>query len=221
MRSHQLGTLHKRGRPRKFPPHHPQPLVVKISKEEEEEVVGDLVGQQGELGVVEIKTDPLQEGEVEGLVGGSLLGGPGPTYITVHTVDGASLGEGGVVELGEGGQLQHVVMETPDGMTDNVVLQVIRDLTGATTVYQQVSEAAPAPPPASAHSVIATSSSSPPVALPLSLQQQQPQIIMSAAPAVTVAHSGNHHHHHHGHQQPQQIIVTSPQKMTAVVTQPQ
>ena len=159
IRSHQLGTLHKRGRPRKFP----QSMMVKISKEEEEEVVGDLVGRVGgELGVVEIKADPMQEVSEE--MAGSMMG-PGPTYITVHTVEGGQLGEPTVVSEG---QLQHVVMEAPDGMTDNVVLQVIRDLTGATTVYQQVTEA---PGVTAAQSVVASS--------------QQPQIIVSAA------HSGN------------------------------
>lgn len=158
MRSHQLGTLHKRGRPRKFP----QSMVVKISKEEEEEVVGDLAGQVGgELGVVEIKADPLQEVSEE--MSGSMVG-PGPTYITVHTMDG-QLGEQAV--MGDG-QLQHVVMEAPDGMTDNVVLQVIRDLTGATTVYQQVTEVQGV---AAAQNAVAST--------------QQPQIIMSTA------HSGN------------------------------
>ncbi|XP_076465156.1 uncharacterized protein LOC143296968 [Babylonia areolata] len=170
MRSHSLGTLHKRGRPRKYP------LVsrsVLLKLKDGGEMGGqgaieaDLGEREGgptggsELGVVEIKTDPLQSDAVVQEDMGSL--GAGPTYITVHTIDG-QLGDPAATQgiIGEG-QLQHVVMETPDGMPDNMVLQVIRDLTGATTVYQHITEQSAAA--ASTETVLT----------------QPPQIIMSAA----------------------------------------
>ena len=55
------------------------------------------------------------------------------TYITVHSLE--ELREE-VPELAGDGQLQQVILQSTDNLTDSVVLQVIRDTTGATTIYQ-------------------------------------------------------------------------------------
>ncbi|KAK7116298.1 uncharacterized protein [Littorina saxatilis] len=178
MRSHQLGTLHKRGRPRKFPP----PLVLKINKEEDEEGGVEMVeGEGGELGVVEIKADPLQDVQEE--IASSMMG-HGPTYITVHTVDGQLTDPSATQGMVGEGQLQHVVMETGDGVTDNVVLQVIRDLTGATTVYQHVADAPPVSTSSSSVQSYAASAVGQQhiiVSAPHASSQHQQQILVSAA----------------------------------------
>ncbi|KAK7481357.1 hypothetical protein BaRGS_00027437 [Batillaria attramentaria] len=87
---------------------------------------------------MEIKSDPASAVQDASLMSG-------PTYITVHTADGEVMVDGevthsdGQAELTEG-QLQHVVMQA-EGMTEPMVIQVIRDLTGGATVYQQVETA--------------------------------------------------------------------------------
>ena len=49
-------------------------------------------------------------------------GANGETYTIVHTNDANATGVAQAVI--NDGQLQHVVMEAPDGVTDNIVLQV-------------------------------------------------------------------------------------------------
>jgi hypothetical protein len=63
-----------------------------------------------------------QQEEVEVGEVGEVVESPTPTYITVHTVN-PSITELTPAMLGDG-QLQHVVMETPDGLSENIVLQV-------------------------------------------------------------------------------------------------
>ncbi|KAL8625476.1 hypothetical protein ACOMHN_018621 [Nucella lapillus] len=184
MRSHTLGTLNKRGRPRKYPAvSRPVLFNLKDAATAVEEVFEELGEREeetagGELGVVEIKTDPIPQDAVQDL--GSL--GSGPTYITVHTIDGQLTDPTATQNIIGEGQLQHVVMETPDGMSDNMVLQVIRDLTGATTVYQHIS--AEQPLVASADSVV---------------QAHPPQIVLSAVPP---AQPGRDH--------PASVVVVEP-----------
>ena len=209
MRSHQLGTLHKRGRPRKYP--QGKPLVLSFPKQEGEtgegeEAVGELVerGEGGELGVVEIKADPLPPEGQEDLAGSMMEGGS--TYITVHTIDGQLTDQAATQAIMGDGQLQHVVMETPDGMTENMVLQVIRDLTGATTVYQHVAES----PVGSSTANMAAVTQQPQILMSSSqTESQPPQLIMSSShadsqpPQILMSSS------HADNQQPQIIMSSS------------
>lgn len=133
IRSHEFGTLHKRGRPKKNTLIHLR-LPSNDGGDGTEGIVDD-----GTIRVMEIKTDPTQD---QHDLGSSTV--MSPTYITVHTAPGQVMLDGQVaqeqtqeVTMTEG-QLQHVVMQA-EGMSDPMVIQVIRDWTGSTT-YHQVSE---------------------------------------------------------------------------------
>lgn len=136
IRSHDMGTLHKRGRPRKN-----GPILLKIAAKSKPggEGVEELIMSDSSISVLEMKADP---GHSLHDTTQSVISGP--TYITVQTADGEVMVDGEISQSdGHGGltesQLQHVVMQT-EGMTEPMVIQVIRDFAGGATVYQQVEE---------------------------------------------------------------------------------